>query len=859
VRTRHCKRVLPSALAIVLLLIPLLSIASTQTTSAAPILLSPSNGGNWRFQLSGGSQDFAWTTPSSVQSSCGYNSTWYDTNAIDNNTSTYWRHAEVGYHWIVFDMGTSRQITQIQLYYSGTNPYYCWGGDNGITVYVSDNYSNWVDNVWEGTLPLAVGWQQSGIFSKNGRYIKLVDKYNVVYQYMYEFQAYAEVIVKPTKPTLHLPSDGTKTNDNTPYFEWTKGDNATSHRLLVDDDPDFTSPKENRLFTTENSYTIANENSFLDDNYSWKVVAINEDEENTSDVWTFLVDTVAPTSSVDAISPYWCTTSPMTIIATAGDAASGLARVALWYRFSTDNSTWGSWTWFGSDNSSPWSWSFNFLSGNGYYELYSMARDNTGNEETAPTVKDAMCGFDNVMPAPPTLVWPANGENTNDNTPTLDWSPVGENSTPVLYYAAVSDNSAFSYENRNSGWITTDNWEVSPALPDGIWYWRVRARDNVGNVGNNSATRSFRVDVIPPGKPTLVSPDNNKLDNTLSQTFKWTQPPENSLSLTYHIQIDNEASFTSPYVRENQAVTDNTYSYTLLKDGTYYWRVRAKDNAGNWGGWADNFKLTIIVLLGQPAVEVSISPSYENARPGESIIFTVRVTNTGSILDNYNLTVGDNAGWSPRLADNIFRNVAPGGYQTTTLRVTIPEGTTQCTRDRITVTAHSQENMNIMAENSCIAHAIENVVRSVEVSISLEDKTGLPGETLVFIVAVTNTGEVTDAYDLTVSDDAVWGAWLDENVLSILASENTTVTVSVTVPSDASDGDSTMITVTATSRGDVTKSDSDTCTATATTAPPPPPSHDLLPIVVGGVAAAGGGVGAVIAILLKKGIIHLYL
>ena len=95
------------------------------------------------------------------------------------------------------------------------------------------------------------------------------------------------------QPALYLPADGTHTNDNTPYFEWENGSNANNHRLLVDNDSDFSSPEENRV-VLDNNYTIAPENSLPDDNYSWKVIAINAQGENESIVWTFVVDTVAP-------------------------------------------------------------------------------------------------------------------------------------------------------------------------------------------------------------------------------------------------------------------------------------------------------------------------------------------------------------------------------------------------------------------------------------------------------------------------------------------------------------------------------------------------------------------------------------
>ena len=94
--------------------------------------------------------------------------------------------------------------------------------------------------------------------------------------------------VSPTKPVLYLPTNGTITSDNTPYFEWRKGSYTTSFNFLVDNNADFSSPKENRIIT-ENNYTIASENSLLDNFYYWKVVAINENGSISSDVFYFTI------------------------------------------------------------------------------------------------------------------------------------------------------------------------------------------------------------------------------------------------------------------------------------------------------------------------------------------------------------------------------------------------------------------------------------------------------------------------------------------------------------------------------------------------------------------------------------------
>ena len=97
----------------------------------------------------------------------------------------------------------------------------------------------------------------------------------------------------PGKPSLIYPADGAYENDNTPTFRWENGAGADNHRLLVDNDSNFSSPNENRIIF-DNFYTLAQENSLPDGTYYWKVIAINADGENESAIRTFVIDTVAP-------------------------------------------------------------------------------------------------------------------------------------------------------------------------------------------------------------------------------------------------------------------------------------------------------------------------------------------------------------------------------------------------------------------------------------------------------------------------------------------------------------------------------------------------------------------------------------
>jgi len=56
-------------------------------------------------------------------------------------------------------------------------------------------------------------------------------------------------------------------------------------------------------------------------------------------------DVAKPSSSIDPIVPYNITSSPLTITATASDSQSSVKNVTLWYRYSTENSSWWNESW----------------------------------------------------------------------------------------------------------------------------------------------------------------------------------------------------------------------------------------------------------------------------------------------------------------------------------------------------------------------------------------------------------------------------------------------------------------------------------------------------------------------------------
>ena len=134
-----------------------------------------------------------WTTPTAVHSKCGEDGSYPATNTKDDDTGTYWRHSATCLHWIILDLGQTYAVSKIRLYQTVTAGQR-WGKTDGLDVYVSDDPADFGSAVWTGALN-AEGWQESGAFSKNGRYVKLVSKADSQYQRMYEFGAYCEAVV----------------------------------------------------------------------------------------------------------------------------------------------------------------------------------------------------------------------------------------------------------------------------------------------------------------------------------------------------------------------------------------------------------------------------------------------------------------------------------------------------------------------------------------------------------------------------------------------------------------------------------------------------------------------------------------
>ncbi|NHJ49922.1 MAG: hypothetical protein FK733_19170 [Asgard group archaeon] len=374
----------------------------------------------------------------------------------------------------------------------------------------------------------------------------------------------------PPTVSLASPTPGTQTNDNTPTLSWYSASTATQYHIQIDQTSSFTSPYRS-VYTSGTSYTT----SHPDNIYYWRVRARDAagNWNSWSSIWSYRVDTVPPGAPVlvspadDAITndntPYldWSTVSGATqyYLQLAYDAGFSTLRLTV--------------TTGGTAYTCPG------LTDNTYHWRVRArdAADNWGSYSSARNFE-----VDTMAPGSPGLVSPADGTITNDNTPYLDWSAAtGAN----FYELQVAYDAGFSSLRLT---ITTGATAYTcPILTDNPYYWRVRARDAALNWGPWSTIWDFEVDTVPPGYPTLVTPVDGALISDSTPYLLWSSVSEANL---YQLQIDDDPGFGS-YYEHNTA--DTYYTFPTLPDDLYYWRVRARDEAGNWGSWSTVQTFTI--------------------------------------------------------------------------------------------------------------------------------------------------------------------------------------------------------------------------------------------------------------------------
>jgi len=240
--------------------------------------------------------------------------------------------------------------------------------------------------------------------------------------------------------------------------------------------------------------------------------------------------------------------------------------------------------------------------GDWYFHIATV--DNAGNWTTAQHIGPFQ--IDTVAPSVPTALSPADNTYTNDLTPTLSWgvcadtggSGMRDNDT---YRVVVTGTPSKSYY--------TANLSYTPTLAEGVFTWKVYARDNAGNNSVYTSEITLTIDRTQPDvtidqsgaqvDPTNVSP--------VAFTAVFDEPIDVATFTNADVTIDGTATTGAVTVTEMAPNDGTTFTVSVIvtSDGT----VIASIPAGGVEDWMDyantastSIDNTVTLDTGSPSV-----------------------------------------------------------------------------------------------------------------------------------------------------------------------------------------------------------------------------------------------------------------
>lgn len=321
-------------------------------------------------------------------------------------------------------------------------------------------------------------------------------------------------------------------------------------------------------------------------------------------------DTIAPVIFLTALSPDPNNDNTPTLSGTATDASGTVSTV----EFQMD-STAGAWTACtasdGSFNSASEAFTCTATTlSDGSHTMNVRATDSNGNTTANGSVSTDTFTIDTNNPS--VSLTPISPDPGTDTTPTI--SGTASDATNVLTSiefqvdSIVGSWTACTADDSTIDEISETFTCTTSALSDGSHTIYVRATDNVNNTSVN-ASDIFVIDTTAPTTPGTPSTTTPTSDTT--PTWNWTASTDATSGLAntpYTVQWSQTADFSSGVSSSTSTTNSFTHS-TPLADGTWYFRVKAVDLAGNESSYSSNGSVVIDTSTPTPTPTPSPTPT----------------------------------------------------------------------------------------------------------------------------------------------------------------------------------------------------------------------------------------------------------
>ncbi len=343
--------------------------------------------------------------------------------------------------------------------------------------------------------------------------------------------------------------------------------------------------------------------SLSEDNYGNFEICKNSSETKT------IRDTLNPSSEIIPV-PYYHNNGSFNLSIDAHDNLTGLDQINIYYRRSSDNLTWTDYFSHRYAEENNGSWSFKMPSNDGFYQLYSVARDVVGNYEESPSEPPISLCIDTSDPVSKLSFqedfWHDLGDlyfswSATDSTSGLQNTMVNINYSYAVhyYYESISLWSRYSADNITwSDWkyehnnFTYAKWNYTPSYyydveanaPNDGWYQFYSIAEDISGNQESPPMNADLFFVVDTTKPNI---DINVPRETIEgeTTYLW------GSNSTDNIGIANSYwSIDYPGHLDNY---QNDISYIFEDPGTYRITFTVEDYSGNI-----NSTIEIIVVHG---------------------------------------------------------------------------------------------------------------------------------------------------------------------------------------------------------------------------------------------------------------------
>ncbi len=463
----------------------------------------------------------------------------------------------------------------------------------------------------------------------------------------------------PSQVSLLIPSNNKWTNGN-PVFKW----NSTSDGEGIGV-TNYVIEMSSNNFTTINTVNTQTNREFIrilplsEGQWQWRVFAIDKlgNKGIVSFIWSVNIDKTGP-NNITLVSPLdnkWISDNTPQLIWNRGNDGTGIGTGK--YIIELTNASIFSkirYTNIGVNNTnkivgtqlSDGAWSFRVKA------IDSLENDDNKWSSTNTFYIDATPPDTVLLSSPISNIWSTN------KRPFFKWISSSDSGSGLTNYIfEIANNIAFS-PIYISSIRTTTNYQMGSDLGDGVYYWRVRAVDKVGNESTNSSVWNYKIDTTPPS----LSLSNLTTLFTNTVVFNWEASDGTGVGLTNYLLTISSNNITVV----SQSISSNEFIATLANGANWEWMVISYDKLGNYTTQTDffiikNFELNIEKIVASDGIR-SAEITYQGSKFANNLdinlnIYAIGDINTDSEVDfiygiatmpdenNHIKAVWDNGNW----------------------------------------------------------------------------------------------------------------------------------------------------------------------------------------------------------------------